>query len=197
MFFHGPYRREQVLGSFGIDGDWQHVVVYAGKFMKRKGIDTLLEAAKLYEGEGILTVLCGDGETYDEMEGRALRLGLESVRFLGHRNQDELRRLFNIADVTVLPARGETFGLVAIEAAACGSPIIGANQSGLERIVTPDIGTFVAPDDHFSLASTIRRITEGKLVYDHDRVAFLTHSRFSQDQFTRALVERAYAPYVE
>ena len=138
--------------------------MFAGKLADFKGADVLLDAAALYEREdpGLATVLVGDGELRGDLEARASRLGLSRVRFLGHRPQTELARWFQAADVAVFPSRREPFGLVAIEAMACGTPVVATNEGGLPDFVTPDVGTLVPVDDAAALAAAVRREAEAK-----------------------------------
>jgi len=74
---------------------------------------------------------------------------------LGHINQEQLVDLFNIADVSTVPSRSEPFGLVAIEALACGTPVVGTNQGGLPDFINEDIGALVDVDDDIALAEAI------------------------------------------
>jgi glycosyltransferase involved in cell wall biosynthesis len=63
--------------------------------------------------------------------------------------------LYNIADVSVVPSRVEPFGLVAIEAMACGTPVVATNEGGLPDFVDARVGTLVDVDDAKALADAI------------------------------------------
>ncbi len=148
---------KEVLSSFNIEGTAKHIVSFAGKLTHFKGIDVLLKAAKQYEREigDVMTLIAGNGELYDELTRLSRELGLEKVHFLGHVNQKQLVDLYNIADVSTVPSRTEPFGLVAIEALACGTPVVGTNQGGLPDFVTDKVGTLVPVEDDLSLAEAI------------------------------------------
>ena len=92
---------------------------------------------------------------YEELEKLKDFLKLKRTFFLGHLNQDQLVDLYNIADVSTVPSRSEPFGLVAIEALACGTPVIGTNQGGLPDFINEDIGTLVDVEDDIALAEAI------------------------------------------
>lgn len=150
--------RNKVLNDFNLSLEPDYVVSFAGKLTHFKGVDVLLKAAKIYDklidGE-VVTLIAGNGELYEELNKLKMELKLEHVKFLGHVNQNQLVDLYNIADVSTVPSRTEPFGLVAIEALACGTPVVGTNQGGLPDFLTKDVGTLVPVDDDLALADAI------------------------------------------
>lgn len=150
--------REDVLSDFNLSGKPDYVVSFAGKLTHFKGVDILLKAAKIYnesiEGN-VLTLIAGNGELYEELNKMKMILKLDSVKFLGHVNQGQLVDLYNIADVSTVPSRTEPFGLVAIEALACGTPVVGTNQGGLPDFLIKEVGTLVPVEDDLALADAI------------------------------------------
>jgi glycosyltransferase involved in cell wall biosynthesis len=150
--------RYDTLNDFNLFDKPDYVVSFAGKLTHFKGVDVLLKAAKIYdealEGQ-VLTLIAGNGELYEELNLLKQKLQLDNVRFLGHINQDQLVDLYNIADVSTVPSRTEPFGLVAIEALACGTPVVGTNQGGLPDFLIPEVGTLVPVDDDLALADAI------------------------------------------
>jgi len=118
--------RKEVLAKFGINDIPDNIVFFAGKLAHFKGVDILLKAAKIYENqmkEKTMTLIAGNGGLYEELKELKDFLRLKNTFFLGHVNQEQLGDLFNIADVSTVPSRTEPFGLVAIEALACGTPV--------------------------------------------------------------------------
>jgi len=148
---------ESILKSFNIERTSKYIVSFAGKLTHFKGIDVLLKAAKHYEKDigDVMTLIAGNGELYDELNTLKRELGLNNVYFLGHVNQNQLVDLYNIADVSTVPSRTEPFGLVAIEALACGTPVVGTNQGGLPDFITESVGTLVPVEDDLGLADAI------------------------------------------
>lgn len=142
-----------------VEGDFDGVVVFCGKFADWKRLDALLEAASIYERTSprIATLIVGSGPHKDQVRMQSLafdQLGLKHTFFLGPRGQDELATLFGAADVGCFPSRNEPFGLVFIECMACGTPVIGANSGGPRDFVTPEVGHLVAEtDDSNALAA--------------------------------------------
>jgi glycosyltransferase involved in cell wall biosynthesis len=122
-------------------------------------VDVLLEAAGIYEREfeGALTLIVGDGELRGRLEAQAVDRGLKGVRFLGHLSQVQVAELLNAADVSVVPSRVEPFGLVAVEALACGTPVVATNEGGLPEFVDERVGALVDVGDPHGLADAILR----------------------------------------
>jgi glycosyltransferase involved in cell wall biosynthesis len=158
-----------------------------------KGIDILLDAAATYEKErpNALTVLAGDGEERERLHAQARDLGLQHVHFIGNVPQDELARLYCIADIDLVPSRREPFGLVAVEAMACGTPVVATNQGGLPDFVNENVGTLVAPEDAADLARGIVSTLDRALANPawRDEIASYASNNYSQAVIIRELDE--------
>ena len=120
--------------------------------------------AHLRERERPVRLLIIGGDTDESLDGheaslreRAERLGLgRSVAFLGPQRQSDLRTYYVAADVVVMPSYYESFGMVALEAMACGSPVIGSRVGGLATTVRDGITGFLVPEgDAVALADRI------------------------------------------
>ena len=157
IFYPQQLDRAQVLQHYGIPYAGEDVILFAGKMTRFKGIDVLLDAAAEYEAAlpNAITVLAGDGEERPNLEAQRERLGLKRVTFIGNVAQDELARLYSIADIDLVPSRREPFGLVAVEAMACGTPVVATNQGGLPDFVNSTVGALVNPEDPADLARGI------------------------------------------
>jgi len=149
--------KEAVLAEFGLTGADKPLISFAGKFTGFKGIDVLLKAAAIYEKvlPGVQTILAGHGELWNELHALRKELNLQGIHFLGHQPQQKVARIYNAADVSIVPSRAEAFGLVAIEALACGTPVVATNAGGLPDFINEDVGTLVPVDDPDSLAAAI------------------------------------------
>lgn len=148
----------EVLKKFDINKKPEHIVFFAGKLAEFKGVDVLLRAAGIYEKQlnrNVITILAGHGELKEKLLELKEKLDLKNIYFLGHVSQEELVDLYNIADVSTVPSRNEPFGLVAIEALACGTPVVGTNQGGLPDFINKKVGTLVPVEDHEALAEAI------------------------------------------
>jgi D-inositol-3-phosphate glycosyltransferase len=161
-----PGDRDTARARLGLDGG--PLVLYVGRLAPIKGLETLLEAiARLRAGGAPVGLLIVGGETDEplgthesDLRRRIARLGLrEAVRFVGAQTQDRLRDYYVAADVTVLPSYYESFGMVALEAMACGSPVIASRVGGLQTTVRDgDTGLLVGEHDAGALAETLARV---------------------------------------
>ncbi len=130
------YDRFEAQSTGHWDPSATKTVLFVGRFVGFKGIEYLLRAAQSYGGPGVQTLLCGDGELRANMEQLSEKLQLERVAFLGHVDHfRDLPELYNLADVLVVPSKGEPFGLVAIEAMGCGTPVVGSRSGALPYII--------------------------------------------------------------
>ena len=125
------------------------VILYVGRLDPLKGLDILLRAvARLDDPAGVrLVVVGGDRGSASErerLEGLVRDLGLDGVvRFIGPVAHRQLPWYFSAATVTVVPSYHESFGLVALESLACGTPVIAARVGGLTRTVVDGLNGYL------------------------------------------------------
>lgn len=140
--------RAATRASLGL-GD-RPVLLFAGRIQPLKGADLAVRAlAALDDPRVVLLVVGGPSGIQGEREAAALRalsveLGVaDQVRWLPPQPHDALAALYRIAEVCVVPSRAESFGLVALEAAACGTPVVAAAVGGLTSIVVDGVTGFL------------------------------------------------------
>lgn len=189
VFYQEDYNRKQVLAQFGIEKDYKNLVSFAGKFAHFKGIDILIKAAAIYEDPDTATVLAGDGQLFDQMNELSNELGLKNVYFLHNQPHDKLRQIYNVADVSCAPSRNEPFGLVVIEANACGAPVVGTNDGGIAGILTPETGILINPESPEELADAIKSVLNGDKVFNRKTCAQYTEQTYSQDRLILKTIE--------
>lgn len=132
----------ELIGEENLDYD--SLVLFVGKFADFKGIDALLDAAKMYEirakaeNKKIETIIVGSGALEDKLKEQAKELGLKHTHFVGRKNHSEICKLQNLADVSLIPSRNEPFGLVVIEGTSCGHPVIATNSGGIPGILNTE-----------------------------------------------------------
>ena len=133
------------------------------------GLDTLIDAWAQVQPElpaGALLLIAGDGPLRGDLEQRLARAGAhDTIQLLGRIGDDALVDLYRAADVGIVPTRSfEGFGLVVIEAAACGTPTIVSRSGGLpEAVARLDPALVVPAGDAPALAARIVRAAAGEL----------------------------------
>lgn len=167
------------LDLFTADGDRNsarqalgggRIVLFVGRLQPLKGPDTAVRALAALDAllprDGVPTRLVvvggpsgnGRGRTDpDDLRRLADDLGVgHRLAILAPRRQAELAALYRAADAVLMPSRSESFGLVALEAQACGTPVVGSAVSGLARVVGADGGgTLVDGDDPQGFAAAL------------------------------------------
>ena len=171
-----PISKSEARKQLGISAK-EKVVLYVGRFDKRKGIETLIRATgelrtQLEQGEEIdpqqLKLLVVGGSDPNEADGVERRRIEEIVDeldliantdFVGMVGHDRLALYYTAADVCVIPSHYEPFGLVAIEAMACGTPVVASEVGGLKfTVISEETGLLVPPHDVSKFAYAIGRI---------------------------------------
>lgn len=107
---------------------------------------------------GLVYLIAGEGDDLPRLSARAHELGLarDVVRFLGYVPDKELPDLYRLADLFVMPSSTEGFGIVYLEAAACGLRVVGgASDGSADAIQDPRVGTTVDPDDGDALLAAV------------------------------------------
>jgi len=134
-------------------------VLFVGGNVQRKGLPTLIRAApavlQAYPQTEFMVV--GDNQNLDAMKNLCRREAVaDSFRFLGWQSHDEIQEHYGRAAVFVMPSLIEAFGIVFLEAMACGVPVIGGNVGGTRELIQDGVnGLLVEPRDHRSLALKI------------------------------------------
>jgi D-inositol-3-phosphate glycosyltransferase len=145
-------------------------VLFAGRIEPLKGIDTLLQAMALIQKrkpeaiEDVYVSIIGGDPWRDDLDDEMARLhslrqelGIhELVTFLGSKDQEKLPYYYSAAEMVVMPSHYESFGLVALEAMACGTPVIASEVGGLAFLVKDGSTGFHVPSrDPEALADKI------------------------------------------
>ncbi|TDV54069.1 glycosyltransferase family 4 protein [Actinophytocola oryzae] len=142
--------------------DGEPVVVYFGRLEWEKGVHDLLASLPRVRRAfpGTRLVVAGQGRQATALVEQARKLRVRrSVDFVGHLPDRALVALLAAADAVVLPSRYEPFGIVALEAAAAGAPLVASTAGGLAELVVDGVtGLSVTPGDVEGIASAVRQV---------------------------------------
>jgi glycosyltransferase involved in cell wall biosynthesis len=155
--------REALRAELGL-ANGQPVVLYAGKLQRRKHPLALYDAWRSLQGDRPALVYVGDGEERAELEARIKSDDTKAqVHVLGFRNQSELPAYYDLADIFVLAAEREPWGLAVNEAMACGTAVIVSDQCGVAAdLVADDCGAVVPAGDTQALATALNTLLADK-----------------------------------
>ena len=128
------------------------IVLFIGNLIKRKNVESLIEAKKIANSNYYL-VIVGDGPLFKKLKKKVDEENVRDVIFTGSRN--DVENIIPSADILVLPSFSESFGLVLIEALACGKPVIGSDVGGISEIINDDVGLLINPNKVSSIAKAI------------------------------------------
>ncbi len=145
----------------GIPGGDGPLVVYSGRLEWEKGVQTLIDAVPMLvrSQPDVRIVVAGRGGQSEALTAQVSRGGLDDrVTFTGWLPEETLHAVVAAADVAVVPSLYEPFGLVALEAAALGTPVVVAATGGLPEFVRDGVtGLLFPPGDPGALAEVLIR----------------------------------------
>jgi glycosyltransferase involved in cell wall biosynthesis len=139
-------------------------MLFVGRLDSQKGVDTLLDAIEFLEASNREVLdnssikVIGMGPLTDLAKAFARKRSY--IDYLGYVTEEELIQSYQNASIMLMPSRRETFGLVALEAMACGLPLIAADIPGPQSFIRGDFGQLIRPSDSVALAAAIERFYE-------------------------------------
>jgi D-inositol-3-phosphate glycosyltransferase len=180
-----PGDRGSARRALGLDSA-ARVLLFVGRIQPLKGADLAVRCLARLDPDVTLLVVGGPSGTDGEAEVLRLHalvdeLGLQDrVRFVPPQPHDRLTAYYQAADVCLVPSRTESFGLVALEAAACGTPVVAADVGGLRSVVDDGhTGFLVEGRDAFDYAAPVDLLlSDGELARTMGASALTRSSRY-------------------
>lgn len=166
-----PYETRWLRAHLGLEAD-APILLYVGRLERRKGVEVLVEAFARVRAKHPKATLLLAGFSTDTGPGQASLLeylkqqagatgALDRIRFLGHVPYDELPRYYSGCDLFLAPSLYEPFGMVYLEAMACGKTAIGCDAGGVPEIIRHgQTGVLVPPGDATALAATLDHLLD-------------------------------------
>lgn len=198
----GP-KPEYLLKRYGLSAR-QRVLLTVARLSspeRYKGYDKVIEAMPtiLDRVPDAHYVLVGKGDDRSRVERRVREMGIEDhVSLAGFVPEGELRDHYNLCDVFAMPSKGEGFGIVFLEALACGKPVVAGNQDGSrDALCDGELGALIHPDDVREIAQTLSDILMGRyehpLMYRPEALREAVVARYGYPRFETQLREHLAA----
>ncbi|MEW6615445.1 MAG: glycosyltransferase [Thermodesulfobacteriota bacterium] len=186
-----PWKSEEAKSRLGLNG--QKFILFVGRIDPIKGLDNLIRAMSILtkddrtNGNDLRLLVIGGTLSDEGNEGKSelknlmkltSELNLEDrIEFLGTKRQDLLPYYYSSAEVCVLPSRYESFGIVALEAMACGTPVIASEVGGLSYVMGDERAGFLVPEGDPEILA--------------EKISFIVANPFIKEKFGRDAVKRA------
>jgi len=184
-------KREEMRRKLGISQN-SIVVLTVRRLVYKNGIDTLIESANIAvkKNPKIVFLVVGKGPDLNKVQMRIEQLGIENnFRFTGFVKDEDLPFYYNAADFFALPSKsGEGLPLVALEAMACGLPVIATDVGGISEILMEDYGKLVPPNQPELLAKAVLEFCSVDLSSRKLEIRAVMEEKYSWDKNVETLI---------
>jgi glycosyltransferase involved in cell wall biosynthesis len=185
-------KREELRKKLGITQN-AIVILTVRRLVYKNGVDTLIDAANIAvkKNPRIVFLVVGKGPDMESVKLQIAKLGIEAnFRLSGFVSDEDLQSYYNAADLFVLPSKsGEGLPLVALEAMACGLPVIATDVGGIREILMEDYGKLVAPNQPELLAKAVLDFATVDFSSRRGELRAMVEKRFSWDANVERLIE--------
>lgn len=168
----------------------EKILMHISNFRPVKRVGDVIDIfARVSEKVPSKLLLVGEGPELSKIQCKIRQLGLEDrVNFLG--KQEDVAQVISMADLLLLPSEKESFGLVALEAMACGVPTIGSNAGGIPELVTHGETGFLSPiGDVEDMAKNAERLLLDEKLHEQFKQACIFRAR---NEFCNDLITTQY-----
>lgn len=162
-----PRSKQEARETYKVSKN-EKMILFVGNVIEQKGLSDLIAAIHLLQNKEEVIKLYIIGAERDSVFKDILKRQIDmhqmndNVRWLGVKNQSEVALWMNAADCLVLPSHIEGFGLVALEAMSCGTPVVGTDVGGLKYLLANGAGIITPIKDVQKLADSLQYILSSK-----------------------------------
>ncbi|MCW4044697.1 MAG: glycosyltransferase family 4 protein [Candidatus Bathyarchaeota archaeon] len=169
------------------------VAITVRRLVYKNGVDTLMDSAEIAikKNPKLVFLVVGKGPDFAEVKAKIEQLGIGgNFKLTGFVSDEDLPFYYNAADFFVLPSKsGEGLPLVALEAMACGLPVVATEVGGISDVITNDFGKLVPPDNPAALAGAVLEFSQMDLSAFNGRLRAAVEQKYSWDKNVEKLVE--------
>jgi glycosyltransferase involved in cell wall biosynthesis len=187
-----PGKREEMRKKLGIPHD-AIVVFTVRRLVYKNGVDTLLDCANIVikKNSKIMFLVVGKGPDMENVRLQIAQLGIAAnFKLAGFVSDADLPAYYNAADLFVLPSKsGEGLPLVAMEAMACGLPVVATNVGGIKEILLDQYGKLVPPNQPELLAQAVLDFADLDFSPRKGELRAMVEKQFSWDVNVERLAE--------
>jgi glycosyltransferase involved in cell wall biosynthesis len=187
-----PKIKDTMRQKLGIPQDAK-VVLTVRRLVYKNGVDTLIDGANIAvkKNPKIVFLVVGKGPDMSSVQMQIKQLGIEgNFRLTGFVPDEDLPLYYNTADLFALPSKsGEGLPLVALEAMACGLPVVATNVGGIKEIMVNDYGKLVPPNNPDALAKAILDFAEIDFTPYQSELRNMVEEKHSWDKNVERLIE--------
>jgi L-malate glycosyltransferase len=167
-----------------------NIGILGGMGNYRKGLDILLKAVSLLKDMELTVHIGGDGKYLNTFKEMAKELDVAGkCIFYGEIKPESIQDFYSKLDFYVLPSRDETFGVVVVEAMACGLPVIATKCGGPEEIITKETGVLIDKENPQELARAIRSVAANLGSYNRKAIRNYVLEKYSPELFVESISE--------
>jgi len=186
LFYPIPKDRARKKLNLSIN---KKIILNVGNLVEVKGHEYLILAIKeiLKRRKDVMCIIVGSGELKKGLEKLVKKLNLQDhIKFVGAKPHEEIPLWMNACDVFVLPSSKESFGIVQIEAMACGKPIVATHNGGSEEIIKEKTGILVEPRNPKQLKEALNKALDkewnGQKIVEYSK-------RFSWEEIVKKILD--------
>ena len=186
LFYPIPKDRARKKLNLSIN---KKIILNVGNLVEVKGHEYLILAIKeiLKRRKDVMCIIVGSGELKKGLEKLVKKLNLQDhIKFVGAKPHEEIPLWMNACDVFVLPSLKESFGIVQIEAMACGKPIVATHNGGSEEIIKEKTGILVEPRNPKQLKEALNKALDkewnGQKIVEYSK-------RFSWEEIVKKILD--------